>query len=173
MPDIEHPPVQPLNHPDAFYLTSASGWLDLGNASEAEAELRQIAPEHRFHPQVLQAKWEIYAATQRWQEAADAARSIEQVIPEHADGWIKHAYALHELKRTKEAWDTLHPVLGNFPKEHIIPYNLSCYACQMGNLAEALDLLKHAIRVGGKSKVRKMALQDADLQPLKAVIEKL
>lgn len=173
MAEIDIALVQPLACPDQFYLSAASGWLDLGNAVEAEAELKQISLQNCLHPDVLQFKWELFAATNRWTEAADIARSFEQVAPERAEAWIKHAYALHELKRTREAWETLHPVMPNFPQEHIIPYNLSCYACQMGDLPAALDLLKKAFRLGGKSKIRKMALSDPDLQPIKPVIEKM
>ena len=76
------------------------------------------------------------------------------------------AYALHELKRTKEAWDILLPVATRFPGEYIVRYNLACYACQLGNLPTARKWLERAVEVVGPDLIRKMALQDADLEPL-------
>jgi len=73
---------------------------------------------------------------------------------------------LHELKRTKEAWGVLVPIVDKFPDEYIIRYNLACYACQLGNLNEAWRWLKKAIDLAGKKDIRTMALDDPDLQPL-------
>ncbi|HZO84674.1 MAG TPA: hypothetical protein VFC26_05645, partial [Verrucomicrobiae bacterium] len=46
-----------------------------------------------------------------------------------------------------------------------IPYNLACYACQLGRINDSRQWLKRALSVGGK-KIRSLALEDPDLQPL-------
>ena len=51
-------------------------------------------------------------------------------------------------------------------QELIIPFNLSCYACQLQQLDAARDWLKRAVAVGGKEKIKQMALKDSDLEPL-------
>jgi len=58
------------------------------------------------------------------------------------------------------------PVVDRFPKEHIIRYNLACYACQLGNLKQVRDWLKKAIKLANTKDVKLMALNDPDLEPL-------
>ena len=59
-----------------------------------------------------------------------------------------------------------------FPKESIIPFNLACYACQMRQLEEARAWLRRALKIGGKQKIKQLALDDPDLQPLWEEIRK-
>ena len=73
---------------------------------------------------------------------------------------------MHDLKRTKEAWNALLPVVDKFPDDPIIRYNLACYACQLGDLKEAWTWLQAAIDLASKTDIRKMALDDPDLEPL-------
>ena len=54
--------MNPLGPPESFYLQAAEGWLELGNPTEAEEELKQLAPGFRAHPEVLKLRWEICAA---------------------------------------------------------------------------------------------------------------
>ena len=53
-----------------------------------------------------------------------------------------------------------------FPKEPTISYNLSCYACQMQQMEAALVWFKRAAVIGGKEKMKQMALDDPDLEAL-------
>ena len=66
----------------------------------------------------------------------------------------------------EKAWDALLPAAEKFPKEPVIPYNLACYACQLQKLEDARSWLKRAIEIGGKERMKEMALEDPDLQPL-------
>jgi hypothetical protein len=66
----------------------------------------------------------------------------------------------------QKAWEALLPAFSKFPKEPTIPFNLSCYACQMRQLDIARDWLKRGMAIGGKDKVKQMALKDPDLEPL-------
>jgi hypothetical protein len=49
----------------------------------------------------------------------------------------------------------------------VIPYNLACYACQMGQLATSRKWLQRALRSDKNDAIRKMAIQDEDLKPLR------
>jgi hypothetical protein len=71
------------------------------------------------------------------------------------------------------AWDALLPAFEKFPGEPIIPYNLACYACQMGKLDDARLWLDRAMKIADKREIKLMALNDEDLKPLRAEIEKL
>jgi len=66
----------------------------------------------------------------------------------------------------EKAWAALKPAAEKFPKESLIPFNLSCYACQMQQLDEARVWLKRALEVGGKERIKQQALLDPDLKPL-------
>jgi Flp pilus assembly protein TadD len=76
------------------------------------------------------------------------------------------AYALHEQKRTQEAWNVLLPVADKFPDDATIRYNLACYACQLGRLDQARAWLEKAFALGNARKMKLMALEDPDLRPL-------
>jgi tetratricopeptide (TPR) repeat protein len=162
-----------LSPPDSHYVNAAWGWLELDNIAEAFLELDRISPPAQLHPDVLTLRWELLARKKQWPDALETARALVQIAPDRADSWIKQSYALHELKRTQEAWDALFSVHEHFPKISTIPYNLACYACQMSQSEAALTWLKAAMKIGGRESIRKMALQDTDLQPLWLQIKKL
>jgi predicted Zn-dependent protease len=160
--------LAPLEPPDIHYFSAAIGWLELGSAEEARAELGRIAAERQSHPDVLEVRWMICAQEGRWDEGLDVARSLVERAPDRPSGWLHQAYALRRLPEggVQRAWDALLPVAERFTKEAIIPYNLSCYACQLQHLDMAHQWLKRAADIGGKEKIKQMALQDPDLQPL-------
>lgn len=145
----------------------------LNNPAEALRELEQLSPAGRDHPQSLLALWDIQSSQRDWEAAIVTADRLIARIPAEAEGYIKRAYALHELQRTQAAWDTLYPISERFTKNWLIPYNLACYAAQMGRTGEALDWFRRAMRLGDKCELRKMALADSDLQPIHPNIEKL
>jgi len=165
--------VKPLGHPDCFHLQAARGWLELGNPLEANEELEKIAPALCVHPDVLEVRWQISAKARRWEACIDLAEGIIALTPDNPFGWIHRSFALHELKRTQEAWDNLIRVIKKFPDEPIIPYNLACYACQLGRLQAALNWLEKAFAVGDATKIKSMALADSDLKPLWDKIEQI
>ena len=162
-----------LEPPDTHYLSFAQGWLDLGNPAEALAELARIRLPAREHPDVLHLHWRIRAEQRRWAEALEIARVLTSVAPDDPISWIDQSYALHELRHTREARSQLLAVLKRFPDISIIPYNLACYSCQLGDHQEAIEWLAKAAALSGKDGIKKMALGDADLQPLWPSIGKL
>ncbi len=158
----------PLEPPDTWYVSGALGWLGLGNPAEAEAELAQVSAGWQQHPDVLEVRWLVCAEQGKWTEGLQAARALIHAAPDRASGWLHQAYALRRVPggSVQEAQAALLPAHSQFPKEAIIPYNLSCYACQLGQLLEARDWLKKAIAIGGDLSVKKMALEDPDLEAL-------
>jgi hypothetical protein len=167
--------MQPLEPPDTHALLAALGWLELGNLAEARAELAQISTACQTHPDVLEVRWLVCAEEKRWEEGLAAARALLDRAPERASGWLHQAYALRRVPQggIQQAWDALLPAHGKFPNEPTIPYNLSCYACQMQQLDTARVWFKRAVAVGGKEHVKQMALSDPDLQPLWTEIREL
>ena len=75
------PGAKPVNTPplpaeDPRRLTEAEAWLDLGNATQATAELENILPSNRTHPDVLELRWQIYARATKWPARLDIAAAL-------------------------------------------------------------------------------------------------
>lgn len=156
----------PLNPPDSLHLQAALGWLDLGIHAEADAELNKMTEAMRAHPGVLQVRWRIRAAAQKWEAAMDIAAMLIYAAPDLPFGWVQRSHCLHKLKRTEEARDELVGVADQFPDNIDIPYNLACYECQLGNLGRAKQWLEKAFQLGDAKKLKLAALDDPDLEPL-------
>ena len=165
--------MKPLQPPDSMHLLAAQGWLELGDHLEAPAELQKIKPRLRLHPDVLEVRWSISARAKDWGKCQEIANAIVRAVPQRASGWIDLSFALHEMKQTEEAFRNLLRVASQFPENPLIPYNLACYACQMGRQWEAKQWLDQACKTGDARRIKLQALEDADLKPLWAHIEKL
>jgi Flp pilus assembly protein TadD len=167
--------MEKIEPPDNHYLLAALGWLGLGNAQEARAELAQVRPSRLHHPDVLEVRWAVCAYEKNWPEALSVAEELVQLVPERASGWLHRAYAFRRVPNggLQQAWDALLPAFEKFPEEAIIAFNLACYACQMGQLKEAQTWLKRAFKAGGKEQMKQMALADPDLEALREKIAEM
>ena len=114
----------------------------------------------------LEVRLHLHAREKKWDACVDVACAIIDADPTRPDGWIHRSFALHELKQTQHALDRLLPVADKFPTVWTIPYNLACYACQLSRLDEARTWLQRALKLGGKDTIKRMALNDPDLEPL-------
>ncbi len=166
-------PSTPLPLPDAFHVQAALGWLELGNAAEAKVELASLPDAHREHPDALEVWWKVFAESKEWARALEIAEKLVLVAPDRVSAWVDRSYALHELKRTREAYELLSPLVEKFRAHFVIPYNLACYQCQMGNYEAAMRWLRCAIEASNVKTIRNMAMEDADLAPLHDKIIKL
>jgi tetratricopeptide (TPR) repeat protein len=153
---------------DMFRLAAAEGWIELGCPGEAQIELEEIDASLEDHPDVIEVRWQLLAAQHRWPAALEAGRRLLDLAPDRVTGWLHHAYA---LRRTPEgglraAWNALAPALEKFPDTATVPYNLACYACQLDQLDAARAFFQRALGVGKKERLKQMALNDRDLEPL-------
>jgi tetratricopeptide (TPR) repeat protein len=160
--------MQPLEPPDAHRLLAACGWLELGCPDDALSELEMLSRENRTHPDVLEMQWLIQAEQKHWIAALSTATQLVEIAPERPAGWLHRAYAMRRVPEggLQQAWDLLLRAAEKFPKEGVIPYNLSCYACQLKRLDEARKWLKLALGAGKPETMKSMALKDEDLRPL-------
>jgi predicted Zn-dependent protease len=160
--------VKPLEMPDAHYLSSAIGWLGLGNCQEASHELEKIRPRFRAHPEVMTVRFEILGKEGKWEEAAGIAKGRRDANPKEPQWWISLAYATR--RKPDGGLDSAKQILTEaqmaFPREPIIAYNLACYECQLGEMKGAWTWLKKAFDLGDPRKFKRMALGDPDLKPL-------
>jgi tetratricopeptide (TPR) repeat protein len=167
--------MREIGPPDSHFFKAATGWLELGCRAEALAELGLISAENQEHPAVLEVRWMVLAEQQQWEAALNVADTLVASAPGHAAGWLHRAYALRRTPQggLEKAWEALLPAAAKFPKESIVFYNLSCYACQMNRLDDARQWFQRALKAGKKSKIKVMALADADLKPLWKEIREL
>jgi len=160
-----------LERHDQLRVNAAEGWLGLDNHVEAAEELAQITPAMRSHPDVLSLRCEICASAKRWEECVEIAEAILKIAPKNSLAWIRRSFALHELKRTQEALEKLLPAVDHFPKVIVIPYNVACYECVLGNLDAAKRWLSEAFNLAHKQRCfmewRSQSLEDPDLEPLR------
>lgn len=145
----------------------------LGNPAEALREFEQISPKARHSQAGLVTLWDIQAHMKDWDSAVATSDRLIELYDRQPDGYIKRAYALHELKRSQEAWETLEPVSELFSDNWLIPYNLACYAAQLGRPVDALRCFRRALKTGNERELREMAMTDPDLEPIRPRIAKL
>lgn len=162
-----------LKYPELHHLRAANGWVELGAFDDAVEELENLPKHLREHPDVLDVEWKIRAGQENWSDALKIAERMVESGPEQVSGWVHRSYSLHELKRTQDAMVSLQPAYKKFLGDFIIPYNLACYCCQMGDLLNAKTWLERAIKRGDRKTVKKMALCDGDLESMRAEIERL
>jgi hypothetical protein len=165
--------MRKIEPPDSHHLSSAIGWLELGDHCEADSELKRIHPGLRVHPDVMEVRWQVYSQAKWWEACVDLANTLIKLAPDRTSGYIYRAYSLRRCKGLMSAWMSLLPAIERFPDEWLIPYNLSCYSCQLGNLDAARRWLAKALERGEKAKLKSLALEDPDLKPLQPEIRQL
>jgi predicted Zn-dependent protease len=159
--------VKDLEPPDIHHFSAAEGWLGLSSPRDAQTELDQISKAQRTNLLVMELQWQVHAKAKDWDKAIETSRAITKKHSKTPLGWIHLAYALHELKRTQEAYDSLLPILDQFPKEWLMRYNMACYAVQLGNLDEGKTWLERARKIGDKDEIETLFASDTDLEPLR------
>ena len=157
--------------PDSMHLSAATGWMQLGNTDEALVDLDKISDQHRGHYEVLHIEWHIHAQRKAWERCAELGGYMVEQYPKSSAGWINQANSLFYLNRSHDAYQLLEPVAERFPKNEAIPYNLACYACQLGSPGECLDFLKEAAKRDERYKA--MALADEDLKGVQDALREM
>ena len=167
--------MRQLEAPDLHLLQAAQGWMGLGSLTDALAELQNISSENQRHPAVLELRWIIHIQKEDWDLALAAATDLVAEAPDNAHSWLHRSYALRRATGggVAKARAALEPALEKFPKEPVISYNLSCYACQMQDLEVARQWFQRALQIGKKKEIKSMALADPDLEPLWEEIRRL
>jgi tetratricopeptide (TPR) repeat protein len=161
--------MTPLSASDQRQLRAAEGWIALENVEACFAELKSISLEGRVHPEVVRFRLSLAMIAQRWEDALQLAEALVSADAEALDGWINRSLILHELKRTAEAETALRPAIDLFPNEPDVPYDLACYACSLGKLAEGRAILERAFNIADDkaAELKLEALNEPDLAPLR------
>lgn len=164
--------IKPLQPPDSFHLSAADGWLGLGDFLAATEELEKITAESRSHPDVLEIRWQIYAKEKRWEACVDIAKAFTELAPAESKAWFHLAYSTRQVRGggLEAAIGILLPRVETFPKNPYFCFYLACYTAQLNLLVESTKWWGQALEIARKNgqfnKIRLMALDDPDLEPL-------
>lgn len=142
-------------------LESATGWLELGLAEEALAELASLPHEARNQRAALELKLAAQMVSQSWNSAADTARLLCLKAADEPVFFLRAAFCLHETGDTLAAcnWLLRGPrTLFEMPISH---YNLACYLWTLGDASRARLHLRRAITMD--ESFREEARNDRDL----------
>lgn len=96
-----------MNATDRRHLEHAQGWLGLGNWQEANAELEEISPAMRAHPEALRVRCGVYALAKKWDGAYEIARTLCRAPKAHWQDAYNLARAACQVGRLKEAYASL------------------------------------------------------------------
>lgn len=143
----------------------AAGYLALEMAGAAREELARMAPQDFHSLPTLELRVDASMALSDWITVVDEARDYAERRPREEKGWICWAYALRELQRIEEAQEVLlraEPLHGAACA--VLHYNLGCYACLLGDRAEARRRLEIAFRMSPQ--LEEDSKSDPDLRAL-------
>jgi tetratricopeptide (TPR) repeat protein len=154
----------PHGEDDLRFLLAAEGYLELGMPEEANEELEKIEPDVRHVPEVLHVRLEIYRKTQKWELMQAVAAKLAEFDPGEARWALSLAYAVRRAGSLHAAKPILLDAVRRNPAVAMFHFNLACYDCQLGDLEGAKAWLKTAFAINPK--LRQIALEDGDLEPL-------
>ena len=147
----------------------ATGYIGLGLFEQAQAELAAVPDAERELPEVLAAHAELAMAAKVWTDVVSFARRLTEVEPGDLQGWVWWAYALREMQQIREARRVLLQIEATHGDDHaIVPYNLACYYCLLGELDTARRYFSKACKMDPHFK--ESLATDPDLTGLRADI---
>jgi hypothetical protein len=120
----------PLEHPDNTHWQVALGYLELGMALDADAELEKIDPFNRAAPQVLALRIEIYRKLKKWELMREIAKRLNDFQPDEVQWVLSYAFATRRAVSVEVAREILLKSVARFPNEAAIFFNISCYEAQ-------------------------------------------
>jgi hypothetical protein len=142
-------------------LQAASGWLELGLADEALAELETLPTDFRSQREVLELKLAAQMVIQAWNPASDTARLLCLKAADEPLFFLRAAFCLHETGDTLAACNWLLRGPKALFDMAIFHYNLACYLWTLGEANRARSHLKQAITMD--ESFRAAARDDRDL----------
>jgi Flp pilus assembly protein TadD len=147
-------------------LSHARGYVALGLHDLAEEELAALGPERASDDEVLALRVEILQARQQWLMLQPLVAELVKRQPKEPGWWIVWAYATRRAESLFVAEAILREAELLHPDEATIQFNLGCYACQRGDLADARIRVERAQSLNPA--FRDSILTDSDLAPLRA-----
>jgi tetratricopeptide (TPR) repeat protein len=126
-------------------LNEAQGYLQLGMPEEAVIALDALDSEERQRIEVLMLRTVCLRVGGRWPEMRDTARVLVGRYPLEPEFWISLADATRHAESIQEALALLLVSERFFPNHAHVAFQIGCYYCRLGKLAEARQYLEKAI----------------------------
>jgi Flp pilus assembly protein TadD len=149
----------------SWRISHAQGYLGLGMVEEAAAELDHLPPADRERHEVLLLRAAVLQEQKNWAILRDVAYKLVLQKPDEPGGWITWAYATRRALTLVAAEFILLDAERRHPDEPTIQFNLGCYACLRGDLAEARRRVDRAIAI--EKEFAAAAATDPDLAALR------
>jgi hypothetical protein len=131
---------------------------------DANGELEKVDPPNHTTPEFLSIRAAIYHGLKKWELLRVVALQLTRLEPTNVQWVVSLAYATRRATSIEFARDILLAAKPLFPQEPVIPFNLACYACQLGDVGTAKDYLAQVFAIDPLW--RQAALEDRDLEPL-------
>ncbi len=163
-----------LNPSDARQLEFAWGWLDLGSWSEALKELDQIDPLLLVHPDIMEARLQIYQRAGEWDHAWHIGLVLINLVPDRVEFWLATAHAARHAANGGlfQGYLTLLLAALEHPIDWLVSFTLACYAFQRGDMGEGDWWLGMAGHQGGGKALQALVRTEPDMEPLRQLILK-
>lgn len=146
-------------------LSHARGYLQLGMLREAKAELAAIEGADALLPEVRTLQVALLQESRQWKALGKLAGELAVESPAEVDWWIVWAYAVRRSAGVAAATAILARAEKIHPSDPTIQFNLGCYACQRGDLDEAIARVTRAVKLD--KGFLESARNDPDLRPLR------
>lgn len=150
-------------------ILAAQGYLELGMAAEALAELASLPVIESKDPDILELRLHILMQASRWADALSTAEELIRLNATAITAYIHGAFALHELGRTEDARNLLLKGPSELRKDPTFHYNIGCYEAVLGNREAALDSLQASFTLD--ETYRDFARRDPDLKLVREALE--
>ena len=149
-------------------LLAAQGYLELGMAGEALAELDGLPAAYRRRSDVLKLRVSVALQARRWKDGLAASRRLCTAEPDDTIGFIHAAFCLHEMGRTEEARNLLLHGPSALLNEATYYYNMGCYNARLGHLEDAQNYLRMSFSLDRK--LLHLAQHDPDLKEVQHLL---
>ena len=113
--------------------------------AEAAAELDRIQGPAAETTEVLGLRMAVLQEQKNWPVLATVAGDFVRRAPDQPAGWVTWAYATRRAHTLEAAERILLDAELHHPSEATIQFNLGCYACLRGDLAQAKRRVDRAI----------------------------
>ena len=138
---------------------------------DASAELDKIGDEFQGEKSIKVSRLAVHTDALDWDKVVGVSQELAIEYPGDVEWRIQWAYALRRSESILAAKEILADALEQFPKEACLHYNLGCYACLDGDLNRAKVWVQQAFALDPDGKFHKLALEDEDLEGIRAWIE--
>ena len=164
MSDAIQSDLDSLSDVTRWALEKADGYMDLKMWAQAQDELNKVSPDDVASIAYRHTRLRLAIENEDWPTSTDLVTSLQKAVPEEPAFWVQHAYVARRAESIHAARTILCDALGKFPQMAVIPFNLACYECQLGELQLAHEYLQAAFELDPS--FRDLALRDEDLEPL-------